>query len=128
MKNICLQMNRKAWLAIVMVFAMAFPALAQNVTVTGTVYDPDGETAIGASVTVQGVPGVGAATDIDGNFRISAPANGSLVVSFVGCKTEVVKLDGRTHIEVHLHGDSEVLDELVVIGYGAVKKTTPPVR
>lgn len=122
MKNICLQMNRKAWLAIVMVLAMAFPALAENVVVTGTVYDSDGETAIGASVTVQGVPGVGAATDIDGNFRISVPADGVLVVSYVGCKTQTVSLGGRTHIEVHLEGDSQVLDEIVVLGYGTVKK------
>ena len=63
MKNIRFQLNRKVWLAIVMVLAMAFPALAQNVTVTGVVYDPDGEPCIGASVTVQGVPGVGASTD-----------------------------------------------------------------
>ncbi len=122
MKNICLQMNRKAWLAIIMVIALAFPALAQNITVSGTVYDQDGETAIGASVTVQGAPGVGAATDLDGNFRISAPANGSLVVSLVGCKTEIVPIDGRTHIEIHLQSDAAVLDELVVVGYGAVKK------
>ncbi|MDE6395900.1 MAG: TonB-dependent receptor [Muribaculaceae bacterium] len=122
MKNIRFQLNRKVWLAIVMVMAMAFPALAQNVTVTGVVYDPDGEPCIGASVTVQGVPGVGASTDLDGNFRISAPSNGTLVVSYVGCKTQDVALNGRTEVEVHLHGDAEVLQELVVIGYGAVKK------
>ena len=122
MKNIRFQLNRKVWLAIVMVLAMAFPALAQNVTVTGVVYDPDGEPCIGASVTVQGVPGVGASTDLDGNFRISAPSNGTLLVSYVGCRTQEVALQGRTEVEVHLHGDTEVLQELVVIGYGAVKK------
>lgn len=122
MKNICLQMNRKAWLAIIMVVALAFPALAQNVTVSGTVYDPDGETAVGASVELQGKPGFGVATDLDGNFRISAPANGVLVVSSVGCKTQQVAINGRTHIEIHLQGDANVLEELVVVGYGAVKK------
>ena len=122
MKNICLQMNRKAWLTIVMVLAMAFPALAQNITITGTVYDQDGETAIGASVSVQGMPGVGVVTDFDGNYRISAPANGSLVYSLVGCKTQVVPIDGRTNINVHLQGEAAVLDELVVVGYGTVKK------
>ena len=122
MKNICLQMNRKAWLALAMFVAMAFPALAQNITVTGTVYDQDDDTAIGASVTVQGVPGVGVATDIDGNFSIKAPSNGSLVVSLVGCKTQVVPINGRTHIDIHLESDASVLDELVVVGYGTVKK------
>ena len=122
MKNICLQMNRKAWLTIVMVLAMAFPALAQNITVSGTVYDQDGETAIGASVTVQGMPGVGVATNIDGEYSIQAPANGSLVVSLVGCKTQVVPIEGRTNIDIHLQSDAAVLDELVVVGYGSVKK------
>ena len=122
MKNICLQMNRKALLALLMTVAMGFQALANDIVITGTVYDPDGETAIGASVTVQGVSGVGCATDIDGNFRISAPSNGSLVVSLVGCKTQVVPVEGRTTIDIYLQGDAAVLDELVVVGYGSVKK------
>jgi iron complex outermembrane receptor protein len=123
MKNICLQMNRKACLALAMALFMIFPALAQKVTVTGTVIDPDGEPAIGASVTVQNAPGVGAATDIDGVFRISADANATLVVSYVGCQTQTIALNGKTNIEVHLVSDSQVLSELVVIGYGQVKKS-----
>ena len=122
MKNICFQMNRKAWLAIAMALFMALPALAQKVTVTGTVYDPDGDPAIGASVTVQGVPGVGAATDIDGNFAISVDPKGTLVVSYVGAQTQTIALDGRTKLEIYLKGDSQVLQELVVVGYGSVKK------
>lgn len=123
MKNICFQMNRKAWLAIAMALFMFFPALAQKVTVTGTVYDPDEEPAIGASVTVQGQPGVGAATDIDGNFTISVPStHATLVVTYVGAQTQTIPLNGNSHVEVHLKGDSQVLNELVVIGYGTVKK------
>ena len=122
MKNICFQMNRKAWLAIAMALFMALPALAQKVTVTGTVYDPDGDPAIGASVTVQGVPGVGAATDIDGNFAISVDPKGTLVVSYVGAQTQTIALDGRTKLDIYLKGDSQVLQELVVVGYGSVKK------
>lgn len=122
MKNICFQMNRKAWLAVVMAMFMALPALAQKVTVTGTVYDSDNEPAIGASVTVQGQPGVGASTDMDGNFRISVDPQATLVVSYVGCKTQNVALNGRTNVEVHLQSDTEVLDEFVVVGYGSVKK------
>ena len=122
MKNICFQMNRKAWLAIAMALFMVFPALAQKVVVTGTVYDPDDEPAIGASVTVEGQVH-GAATDIDGNFTISVPSpNATLVVSYVGARTQSIALNGRTHIEVHLQGDNAVLNELVVIGYGTVKK------
>lgn len=123
MKNICFQMNRKAWLAIAMALFMFIPALAQKVTVTGTVIDPDGEPAIGASVSVQGHAGTGAATDLDGKFTISVPsAKATLVVSYVGAQTQTVALEGRTNITVTLQSDKQVLDELVVIGYGTVKK------
>ena len=63
MKNICFQMTRKAWLTLVLVLTMAFPALAQKITVNGTVFEPEGEPAIGASVEVQGAQ-MGVATDI----------------------------------------------------------------
>lgn len=98
------------------------PALAQNITVTGTVYEPDGETAIGVSVTQKGTTGVGVTTDIDGNFRISVPSDAILVVSYVGYETQEVPVDGRTHIEITLTTQSKALEEVVVIGYGAVKK------
>jgi hypothetical protein len=69
MKNICFQMNRKAWLSLVMVLCLSFPALAQKITVSGTVTDPTGEPLIGASVLAQGTS-AGVATDIDGNYHL----------------------------------------------------------
>ncbi|CCX48960.1 tonB-linked outer membrane protein SusC/RagA family [Bacteroides sp. CAG:927] len=66
MKNICFQMSRKAWLALIAVLCMSMPALAQKITVTGTVLDPEGEPLIGASVVAQGAEGVGVSTNIDG--------------------------------------------------------------
>lgn len=123
MKNICLQMTRKALLALTLVLAVSFPALAQKITVTGTVYEPEGEPAIGASVEVKGVPGVGAATDFDGNFTISVEPNATLVVSYVGCDTQNIDVAGRTHIEVHLATNTVAMNELVVVGYGTVKKS-----
>ena len=122
MKNICFQMNRKAWLALVLVLTMAFPALAQKITVTGTVYEPEGEPAIGASVEVQGVPGYGVATDIDGNFSVSVAPDAVLVISYVGCDTQNIPVDGRTNIVVHLKTNAVAMNELVVVGYGTVKK------
>lgn len=86
MKNICLQMSRKAWLTMVMVVCLSFPALAQKITVTGTVTDPSGEPLIGASVLAQGTSN-GTATDIDGNYTINVDANGTLVFSYVGYDT-----------------------------------------
>lgn len=86
MQNICLQMTRKALLALTLVVACAFPALAQKITVTGTVYEPEGEPAIGASVVVQGQT-MGVTTDIYGVYTIQTEANATLVFSYIGCDT-----------------------------------------
>ena len=122
MKNICFQMNRKAWLALVMVLCLSFPALAQKITVSGTVTDPTGEPLIGASVLVQGTSN-GVATDFDGNYSISVDANGTLSVSYVGYETQSIAVAGRTTVNVVLQENSVMLSEVVAIGYGAVKKS-----
>lgn len=122
MKNICHQLSRRMWLAMVMAMLVAFPALAQKITVTGTVYEPDGEPAIGVSILVQGQPGVGVNTNIDGEYRIDVEPDALLEVSYVGYETQIVKVDGRTHIDITLSTQSKALEELVVIGYGTVKK------
>lgn len=122
MKNICFQMTRKAWLTMVMVLCLSFPALAQHITVTGTVVDSTDEPLIGASVVAEGTS-IGVATDIDGNFRIDVDPNAVLVVSYVGYNTQRVPVEGRTHIDVTLSENSVVLGEVVAIGYGVVKKS-----
>lgn len=122
MKNICQQMSRKAWLAILLVLAVAAPSFAQKITVTGTVYEPEGEPAIGASVEVKGATGFGVATDFDGNFKIQVDPNATLTVSYVGCDTQEVPVNGRTKIEIRLQVNTVAMSELVVVGYGVVKK------
>ncbi len=122
MKNICFQMSRKAWLSLVMVLCLSFPALAQKITVSGTVTDPTGEPLIGASVLAQGTS-AGVATDIDGNYRLDVDANGTIVVSYVGYDTQTIAVAGRTTINVELKENSVVLQEVVAIGYGVVKKS-----
>ena len=122
MKNICFQMTRKAWFVAFVMLCIAFPALAQKTTVTGTVVDPEGEPLIGASVLTEGTS-VGVATDIDGNFRIDVAPNGVLVVSYVGYDTQKVPVDGRTNITVTMTENSVMLNEVVAIGYGVVKKS-----
>ncbi|MDE7426672.1 MAG: TonB-dependent receptor [Muribaculaceae bacterium] len=116
-------MNRKAWLALVMVLSLTFPALAQKITVSGTVYEPDGEPAIGASVMVQGLTNVGVSTDIDGFYKIEVAPNATLVFSYVGYTTQTIAVDGRSTIDVHLTTDAVTLQDFVVVGYGAVKKS-----
>lgn len=123
MKNICFRMSRKAWLALTMVLCLALPALAQKITVTGTVTDSTGEPLIGASVKDKANPTIGTATDIDGNFSIQIASNGTLEVSYIGYNPQDVAVEGRTHIEIVLSENSTVLQEVVTIGYGAVKKS-----
>ena len=122
MQNICFRMTRKALLALALVVACAFPALAQQITVTGTVYEAEGEPALGASVVVQGETN-GVVTDLDGNYSIHVDANGYLVFSYIGCESQTIAVNGRTNIDVHLAASSVALQEVVAIGYGTVKKS-----
>ena len=96
---------------------------AQNsqVTVTGTVEDPLGPV-IGASVVEKGVPSNGCITDINGNFSLKANPNATLIISFVGYKTVEIPLKGQRTVKVALQEDSEMLDEVVVVGYGTMRK------
>lgn len=122
MKNICFQMmNRKTLIVMLLSLCMSLPALAQKITVNGTVVDESGETLIGASVIVKGTS-VGVATDFDGNFRVEAAPDATLVVSYVGYVSQEVPVSGRTEIKITLKENSAVLDEVVAIGYGTVKK------
>ncbi len=122
MKNICSQMTGKAWLALIMVLCLSFPALAHKITVKGTATEPEGEPAIGASVTVQGQPGIGVATDYDGNYSIQVAPDAVLEFSYVGCDKQEIAVDNRTVIDVKLTASSTMLKEVVAIGYGTVKK------
>ena len=122
MKNICFQMNRKMWLTMLMALCLALPALAQKVAIQGKVVDSAGEPLIGASVLAQGTT-VGVATDFDGNFTIQVAPDATLVVSYVGYEPQTVTLtEGQTRLVVTLQESSLMLDEVVAIGYGTVKK------
>lgn len=97
-------------------------AVQQGNTVKGTVIDHTGETVIGASVVYKGTT-IGAVTDFDGNFSIQVPSmTGTIVVSYVGYKTQEIAIQNRSNINITLSEDTELLDEVVVIGYGTVKK------
>ena len=110
------KLNVKALLLAL--FAMVSMSLTAQVTVTGTVLDNTGETVIGASVIEKGQTG-GVTTDIDGNFTIKVKkADATLVISYIGYKTQEIALKGRNKIEVTLEPSSEALEELVVVGYG----------
>lgn len=99
---------------------MSANVLAQDLPVTGTVIDDFGDPVLGANVVVKGT-GIGATTDIDGNFSFNAPKGSTIVVSFIGYTSQEIIFDGKP-INVTLKEDSELLEDVVVIGYGSVKK------
>ena len=114
-------LQRLFFLALLSVIAIG--AYAQGKTVSGTVLDKSGESVIGASVVVKGTTN-GTITDFDGKFTLSnVPNNASLEISFVGYKTQVIPVQGKTTFNVTMVEDTEVLDEVVVVGYGVAKKS-----
>lgn len=110
----------KFFLTVLSLFAVSF-AWAQNITVSGTVTDQSGEPAIGVYVLVQG-SSTGTSTDVDGKYSISVPSNGTLVFSLVGMKDAVMPVNGKQVINVTLVEASELLDDVMVVAYGTVKK------
>ncbi len=91
---------------------------AQNTSVRGLVTDAKGEALIGVNVTEVGNANNGTITDINGVFTLNVPSQGQIQVSYLGYKTEVVSVNGRTNINVRLSEDNQLLDEVIVIGYG----------
>ena len=113
---------QRGLLSLLFVGACSIGAYAQG-KVTGTIVDATGEPVIGASVMVKGTS-TGAVTDFNGHFTIDkAPANAQLVVSYVGYRTQTLPLDGRSSFNVTLEEDKQLLDEVVVVGYGVQRKS-----
>ncbi len=109
---------------LVLLFLLClFPlgALAQSI-VKGTVSDESGEPVIGATVKVKG-SNEGAITDFDGNYSVKAASNATIAFSYVGYVTQEVNVGGRSTINVTLKEDNTTLNDVVVIGYGTMKKS-----
>ena len=102
--------------------AMASVQQDQTIKVSGQVVDQSGEPLIGATIRLKGAQS-GVVTDFDGNFEISAPANGTLVVSYVGYKDREIAVRGRAILNaIELESDAMMLEQVVVVGYGVQKK------
>ena len=113
--------HRLFFIALFSVFSLG--VVAQTKTVKGTVIDGTGEPVIGASVLVKGSTN-GVITDIDGNFTLlNVPESGTIQISFVGYKTQDISVAGKSSLKVTLAEDTEMLDEVVVVGYGVQKKS-----
>ena len=116
-----LSKNPRYWLALLLSVVFSLSVYAQNITVKGTVSDESGEPLMGATVLVKGTNN-GVATDLDGNYSISAPAKGTLVFSYIGYDNLEMPVNGRSTIDVVMQSNSMMLDEVVAIGYGTVRK------
>lgn len=93
----------------------------QKRIITGTVVDPNGEAVIGANVVVKGTTN-GTITDMDGKFSLEVPEGAMLLVSYIGYGDYETKVGNQSNLSITLKEDSKALDELVVVGYGTMKK------
>lgn len=96
-------------------------AQGQKINVKGVIKDPLGETIIGANVQEKGISN-GTITDINGNFSLMVSSKSTLVVSFIGYATQEIPVNGKTSFNITLKDDSKLLDEVVVVGYGTMRK------
>ena len=111
---------QKPLMALFLLCLFPLGAMAQSV-VKGTVNDETGEPVIGATVKVQGSQ-TGAITDFNGNFTVEAASDATLTISYVGYETQNIKVAGRNDIVITLKEDNTTLNDVVVIGYGTMKK------
>ena len=109
---------------LVLLFFFMFPVLgdAQTIEISGTVLDSGKTPIIGASVLEKGTTN-GIITDIDGNFTLSVSPNGTISISYVGYQTQEIHINGKTVFNITLKEDNELLDEVIVVGYGTMKKS-----
>jgi TonB-linked SusC/RagA family outer membrane protein len=115
--------NLKTCLVVLLCLFAVAPAFAQGIKVQGVVVDQTDEPIIGASVTIKGKPGSGAITDVDGKFSLVAPnMKAVLVISYVGMVTKEVNVSSKP-MAIVLTEDTNVLEEVVVVGYGQMKKS-----
>jgi TonB-linked SusC/RagA family outer membrane protein len=121
-------MKSKINLLLLALILLVTPAFGQGggqgagrVTVSGRVLDDQGMPVIGAGVMVEGTT-LGTATDMDGRYTITVPSNATLTIQSIGFKTESIPVRGRARIDATLSSDQEMLNEIVVVGYGTQKK------
>lgn len=95
----------------------------QRNAVTGHITDDNGDPVIGATIRVKGT-NIATVSDIDGNFTINNPKGNTLVVSYIGYQSQEINIKGKGNVKVNLKPDNDVLDEVVVVGYGQQKKAS----
>lgn len=108
-------------MSIFMLFS-GIQLFAQDISISGTVIDKLKEPIIGANIVIEGTT-VGTITDFDGNFSLAnVPANGKIVVSYIGMKNQTIEVKGKKNFHITLDDNTQALGEVVVVGFGAQKK------
>lgn len=112
---------RRSTLIILMGLFVSLSAFAQKITITGQVKDPSNEGVIGASVVEKGTTN-GTMTDMDGKFSLSVSPKATLTITYIGYKSQEIAVKGTAPLTIVLQENAELLDEIVVVGYGSVKR------
>jgi TonB-linked SusC/RagA family outer membrane protein len=117
--------KRIAYLCAILLSLCSTIAFAQGTTITGTVTDESGEALIGVSVFVRGTPTIGASTNVNGVFSLSqVPPQSTLVFTYLGYVAQEVAVGNQTTINVQMREDTQMLDEVVVIGFGTQRRAS----
>ncbi|WP_158027201.1 SusC/RagA family TonB-linked outer membrane protein [Labilibacter marinus] len=116
-------LKRLTMLVLILVIA-GFSVVAQNVSLTGSVKDSDGVGIPGVNIVVKGDNTRGTITDFDGNYSISVSSDAVLVYRFIGYETQEIAVAGKTVLNVNLNAETELIDDVVVVGYGTQKKAS----
>lgn len=114
-------LSKRGYLTL-LALLMTFTTFAQQITVNGVVLDETDTPLIGATIQVKNTQ-KGVITDFDGKFSIKANSNATLVVSYIGYQNQEIKLKGQKNLNLKLIPDNAMLDEVVVVGYGSMKKS-----
>lgn len=109
-------------MAIVLILSIATSFAQQSLTFEGTILDEQDQPIIGASITIKGNTGVGTISDVNGNFSLSVPSGTILEITYIGYVTETVKVGNQKNVKVILKEDAQMLNEVVVTGYGTTLK------
>ena len=114
--------NKKLLCSVCFLFTFMSVLWGQNITVKGNVTSKtDGQPIIGASVLLDGTT-IGVVTDLDGKFSISAPLDGTIIISYIGYKQQRIPLGGKTDISVTVEEDATQLGEVTIVAYGKKRK------
>ena len=119
MFNLKVEFMKRKLTMFLALFLISIGIVTAQIQVRGTVVDEQGEPLIGATVQIKGTA-QGTVTDANGNFTLSAPATGTLVVSYVGYQTQEVGV--RANVRVQLQSESELLEDVIIVAYGTVTR------